>query len=195
MSTPIDHDAASALHARSFLRLSRLLHVLTWGCGLLGTAFSLARWWWLGQGGGPGWFLPVQALQAGINLSQPLAWPWPLVGLAVEALPLASLLYTLLTLHRICAAFLRGQAFSAELSGRFRQLGWGFVAMAVTHVLYGAGVTALLSWLASGQHGGVLAVSAGSFEVSLLMVGVMMLLLAQVMAEGHRLQTESEQFV
>ena len=73
----------------------------------------------------------------------------------------------------------------------FRGVGWGFLAMSVTSLLYQVGVTALLSWLASGQQGGMIVLGVSSFEMSVVVVGLMMLLLAHVLAEGCRLQAEA----
>ena len=56
-------------------------------------------------------------------------------------------------------------------------------------------MTALLSWLASGQQNGLVALGVGPFEMSVLVVGLMMLLLGHVLAEGHRLQAEADAFV
>ena len=53
----------------------------------------------------------------------------------------------------------------------------------------------MLSWLASGQSGGLVVLGLGSFEISVLVVGLMMLLLAHVLAEGSRLQAEADAFV
>jgi len=187
-----------AIQIPAFQRLSRLLNGLTWACGLLGIGFSLARWIALGQGGDSPWhslLLPLQAQLAGLKPPPSLSWPWQLAGLGLECLPLAALALSLLSLRRICAAFIEGQVFSTQVVHGFRQLGLGLMAMAGLSVLYGAGVTALLSWLASGQHGGIVTVSLGTFEISLLILGLLMRLLSQVMAEGQRLKAETEAFV
>lgn len=194
MSIPTSPGPRSA----SFQRLSRLLNGLTWACGLLALGLAAARWVLLGQGVTGPWrqlLLPVQALLGGVAAPPSLSWPWQLAGLALECLPLGALALSLASLHSICRAFIRGELFSAPVVRGFRRLGQGLVAMAVLSVLYGAGVTALLSWLASGRHGGAVTVAIGSFEISLLILGLMMFLLSQVMAEGQRLQAETEAFV
>lgn len=186
------------LQSPAFQRLSRLLNGLTWACGLLGVGFSVARWVGLGQGGESAWhslLLPLQAQLAGLKPPASLSWPWQLAGLGLECLPLAALALSLLSLRSICAAFIAGEVFSGQAVRGFKRLGQGLMAMALLSVLYGAGVTALLSWLASGQHGGIVAVSLGSFEISLLILGLLMRLLSQVMAEGQRLKAETEAFV
>lgn len=194
MSIPDSRGPRSA----SFQRLTRLLNGLTWACGLLALGLALARWLLLGQGVTGSWrsaLLPIQALLGGVSGPPSLDWPWPLAGLALECLPLAALALSLSSLHSICSAFLRGELFSDPVVLGFRRLGRGLMAMAALSVLYGAGVTALLSWLASGRHGGSVTVAIGSFEISLLILGLMMSLLSQVMAEGRRLQDETEAFV
>ena len=97
--------------------------------------------------------------------------------------------------HRICRAFLAGTVFGPEVVRGFRGLGWGFLALLASSLVYQASVTALLSWLASGQSGGLVVLGLGSFEISVLVVGLMMLLLARVLAEGGRLQAEADAFV
>jgi hypothetical protein len=85
--------------------------------------------------------------------------------------------------------------FGPEVVRGFRGLGWGFLALLASSLVYQASVTALLSWLASGQSGGLVVLGLGSFEISVLVVGLMMLLLAHVLAEGSRLQAEADAFV
>ena len=45
--------------------------------------------------------------------------------------------------------------FGPEVVRGFRGLGWGFLALLAGSLVYQASVTALLSWLASGQSGGL----------------------------------------
>lgn len=187
-----------SIQSPAFRRLSRGLHALTLLCALAGVCFSVARWLLLGRGESGGlaqMLLPSQALQANIAAPLQIDVSWRLVGVAIECLPTAAMLFTVWCLHRICTAFLRGEVFGPAVVRGFRGVGWGFIAMFAASLVHGAAVTALLSWLASGQRGGQVALSVGSFEVSVLIVGLMMLLLAHVMAEGQRLQEESSAFV
>jgi hypothetical protein len=85
--------------------------------------------------------------------------------------------------------------FGPEVVRGFRGLGWGFLALLASSLVYQASVTALLSWLASGQSGGLVVLGLGSFENQRAGGGLMMLLLAHVLAEGSRLQAEADAFV
>lgn len=188
----------ASIQSPAFRRLSRGLHVLTLLCALAGVGFSAARWLLLGRGESGAiaqMLLPSQALQVGIGAPAQIDWTWRLAGLAIECLPTAAMLFTVWCLHRICTAFLHGEVFGPAVVRGFRGVGWGFIAMSAASLVHGAAVTALLSWLASGRRGGQVALSVGSFEMGVLIVGLMMLLLAYVVAEGQRLQEESHAFV
>ncbi|KRD14544.1 hypothetical protein ASE52_24440 [Acidovorax sp. Root275] len=172
----------------------------SWACALVSLGFSLARWAAIGQEAGwGGWMpltvVPAQALLVGLTPPQSMELQWRWVGVALECIPAVAMFYVVLCVHRICRTFLAGEVFGAVVVRGFRGVGWGFLAMFVTSLLYQVGVTALLSWLASGQNGGMIALGVGSFEMSVLVVGLMMLLLAHVLAEGRRLQAEADAFV
>ena len=139
--------------------------------------------------------VPPQAYLTGLTPPQSMETQWRRVGVLLECIPAAAMFYAVLCVHRICRAFLAGEVFGPAVVRGFRGVGWGFLAMFVTSLLYQVGVTALLSWLASGQNGGLVALGVGSFEVSTLVVGLMMHLLAHVLAEGSRLQAETDAFV
>lgn len=190
----------SPVHSASFQRLAWVLLVTSWGIALASLLLSLARWAAIGNTGGwaawmPIGVVPTQALLVGITPPASMDTPWRWVGAALECIPAAAMFYAVLCVHRICCAFLAGQVFGAVVVAGFRGVGWGFLAMVVASLVYQLGVTALLSWLASGQNGGLVAMGLGSFEVSTLVVGLMMLLLARVLAEGSRLQAEADAFV
>jgi hypothetical protein len=132
--------------------------------------------------------VPAQALVAGLVAPSSMETTWRWVGVALECIPGLALVCTVWCVHRICRAFLAGEVFGAVVVRGFRGVGWGFLAMFVTSLVYQVGVTALLSWLASGQQGGMVVAGVSSFEMSVL-------LLAHVLAEGHRLQAEADAFV
>ncbi|RQO81109.1 DUF2975 domain-containing protein [Acidovorax sp. FJL06] len=172
----------------------------SWVCALVSLVFSLGRWAAIGHEAGWGGWMPVtvvpaQALLLGLTPPQSMETPWRWVGVALECIPALAMVYTVLCVHRICRAFLAGAVFGSVVVHGFRGVGWGFLAMFVTSLVYQVGVTALLSWLASGQKGGLVALGVGSFEMSVLVVALMMLLLAHVLAEGCRLQAEADAFV
>ena len=190
----------SSVQSPAFRRLAWGLLALSWVCALVSLGLSLARWAAIGQEAGwAGWMpvsvVPAQALLAGLVPPQTMELQWRWVGVALECIPATAMFYVVLCVHRICRAFLAGEVFGAVVVRGFRGVGWGFLAMFVTSLLYQMGVTALLSWLASGQNGGLVAMGVGSFEMSTLVVGLMMLLLAHVLAEGRRLQAEADAFV
>lgn len=192
--------AASPVHTRGFRRLVWALLVTSWGIALLVLGLSLLRWAAIGHTGGwvdwlPMPALPLPALLAGLKPPPTIATHWRWLGAGLECIPALTLFYTVGCVHRICRAFLAGAVFGPEVVRGFRGLGWGFLAMLASSLVYQASVTALLSWLASGQSGGLVVLGLGSFETSVLVVGLMMLLLAHVLAEGRRLQAEADAFV
>ncbi|WP_255591593.1 MULTISPECIES: DUF2975 domain-containing protein [unclassified Acidovorax] len=190
----------SSVHSTAFRRLAWGLLVASWACALVSIGLSLARWAAIGHAMDWGRWLPVtvvpaQAMVAGVVAPATMDAAWRWLGVALECIPGLALLYTVLCVHRICRAFLRGEVFGPEVVRGFRGVGWGFLAMFVASLVYQVGVSAMLSWLASGQKGGMVVLSVSSFEMSVLVVGLMMLLLAHVLAEGSRLKAESDAFV
>ena len=190
----------SSVHSPAFRRLAWGLLLASWTCALLSIALSLARWAAIGHELDWGRWLPVtvvpaQAMVAGVVAPQSMDTAWRWLGVALECVPGLALLYTVLCVHRICRAFLDGEVFGAVVVRGFRGVGWGFLAMFMASLVYQVGVSALLSWLASGQQGGMVVLGISSFEMSVLVVGLMMLLLAHVLAEGSRLKAEAEAFV
>ena len=190
----------SPVHTRGFQRLVWALLLTSWGIALLSLGLSLSRWAAIGHAGGwvdwlPMPVLPVPALLAGLQPPLAMETHWRWLGAALECIPALALFYTVGCVHRICRAFLAGTVFGPEVVRGFRGLGWGFLAMLASSLVYQASVTALLSWLASGQSGGLVVLGLGSFEISVRVVGLMMLLLARVLAEGGRLQAEADAFV
>lgn len=199
MSTP-SLPRASSVQSPAFRRLAWGLLAASWGCALVSLALSLARWAAIGHASGWGGWMPVtvvpaQALLVGLTPPQSMETQWRWVGVALECIPAAAMFYAVGCVHRICRAFLAGEVFGPTVVRGFRGVGWGFLGMFATSLLYQVGVTALLSWLASGQRGGLIALGVGSFEMSVLVVGLMMLLLAHVLDEGRRLQAEADAFV
>lgn len=189
-----------SVQSHSFRRLAWGLLAASWVCALVSLGFSLARWAAIGQEGGwGGWMpltvVPAQALLVGLTPPQSIDMQWRWAGVGLECIPALAMFYAVWCVHGICRAFLAGEVFGPVVVRGFRGVGWGFLAMFVTSLLYQIGVTALLSWLASGQHGGLIVLGVGPFEVSALVVGLMMLLLAHVLAEGCRLQAEADAFV
>ncbi|MFN7855903.1 MAG: DUF2975 domain-containing protein [Acidovorax sp.] len=192
--------SSSSVRSPAFQRLAWMLLVASWGCALASLALSLARWAAIGHADGwaawmPVGLVPPQAHLAGLTSPQSMETQWRWVGVLLECIPAAAMFWTVLCVHRICRAFLAAEVFGPAVVRGLRGIGWGFFAMFVTSLIYQVGVTALLSWLASGQNGGLIALGIGSFEVSTLVVGLMMLLLAHVLAEGSRLQAETDAFV
>lgn len=195
-STP----ARSPVQSASFRRLAWGLLVVSWACAFVSLGVSLVRWATIGHEADWGQWIPVsvvpaQAMMAGLVPPATMDASWRWVGVALECVPGLALIYTVLCVHRICLAFLAGEVFGPVVVRGFRGVGWGFLALFVTSLLYQVGVTALLSWLASGQQGGMIVLGVSSFEMSVMVVGIMMLLLAHVLAEGCRLQAETDAFV
>ncbi|WP_426305396.1 DUF2975 domain-containing protein [Acidovorax facilis] len=192
--------SSSCVKNPAFQRLAWMLLLASWGCALGSLALSLARWAAIGHTDGwaawmPVGLVPPQVQLTGLTPPQSMDTQWRWVGVLLECIPAAAMFYAVLCVNRICKAFLAGEVFGPAVVQGFRGVGWGFLAMFVTSLVYQVGVTALLSWLASGQNGGLVALGVGSFEVSTLVVGLMMLLLAHVLAEGSRLQAETDAFV
>lgn len=197
---PQPHYPPSSGHTPAFRRLTWGLLLVSWIFTLVSFALSLGRWAVIGHDVAWGHWLPVtvvpaQAMVAGVVAPQSMDTAWRWLGVALESVPGLALLYTVLCVHRICRAFLRGEMFGPVVVQGFRGVGWGFLAMFAASLVYQVGVSALLSWLASGQKGGLVVFGFSAFEMSVLVVGLMMLLLAHVLAEGSRLKAEADGFV
>lgn len=116
------------------------------------------------------------------------------LGFAVSAVPVALLMYGVWRLRQLFGQYRRGVLF--DLGGAEHLL--AFARMLFITVLLTPVVSALLSLVLTmsnppGQR--AITVSLGSNDVGQLFIAGLLLAIAWILREGHRLQSENEAFV
>ncbi len=172
------------MHVRT---ASRWFQALSWAAlGVVGAAGAL-RWWFATAA----WMPPALALHLpadGLSVGQQLA------GFAVEMIPFAAALYTVLALNTICARYARGELFAARIGTAYRALGKGLLFLGLANGLYITLATAVVTY-APERPQLALAVGLSLADLYLLIVGGALMMLGHVMDEARRLQQENSEFV
>ena len=128
---------------------------------------------------------------AGLPVSPVGSLPLPVLvaGFVASLLPVGVMVFGLLTLRTLFRLYEDGVIFSAANVRCFRRLGYAFIAWVLANIAY----TPLLSVIITavnppGER--ALVVEVGSSELSALITGGIVLLIAWVMDEGRKLEDE-----
>lgn len=134
--------------------------------------------------------LPAGFLQ-GLPVSPAMPLPLPVLaaGFVASLLPLGVIIFGLVTMRRLFGLYEAGEIFSGENVRCFRHMGYTFIAWVLANTVY----TPLLSVIITavnppGQKSLVL--QFGSPQMSALIAGGIVLLIAWVMEEGRKLEDE-----
>lgn len=177
---------------KNLARIRRVSAVLQWACtGYLVLAPLLWAGVWLNfRQWGPRWEvlrqMPIQPEFVGpLNL---------LLAALVSGVPLALLLFGVWRLRRLFGLFRAGVLFSVEGAGHLLR----FAHMVLATVLLTPVISALLSVVLTlgnppGQR--ALMLSFGSDDLSRLFAAGVLVAIAWILREAHRLQAENEAFV
>jgi hypothetical protein len=171
------------------MQLSGRLQRLLWLVGAVMIGAAVLRWF--AGNDVRTWLPPTLAAYAP---SGPLGIGSRVAGFCVEALPLAAALYTLVALHRICAAYVEGKIFSPDMARLYRAFGRGLLLLGAANGLYTTLVTAVLTFSADRKSIS-LPLGLSTADLYLLVVGGAVMMLGLVMEEAHRIQSENSQIV
>jgi hypothetical protein len=169
-------------------KMSRVLNLLLVTIGTLVIAIALLRWFVIDN---PNLLPPTIAsyIKAGT-----LTTKHRLVGFIIELIPLSAVLFTLVSLYRICAVYLKGEVFSPVMGMYYRRFGKGLVLLSVANGLYTALLSAMFS-LFSEKKELVISLGLSTADVYLLMIGVLFVMLGTVMDEAYRIHDENKQII
>jgi Protein of unknown function (DUF2975) len=170
------------------MKLSRRLQRLLWLVGAVMTGAALLRWF--ASDDLRAWLPPTLAAYAP---SGPHGIAIRIAGFCVESIPLAAALYTLVALNRICAAYVEGKIFSAQMASLYRAFGRGLLLLGAANGLYVTLVTAVFTFSPGSRISIVFGLSTA--DLYLLLTGGAVLMLGFVMQEAYRLQSENSQIV
>ena len=164
----------------------RLKHVTGVAIVALPAAVLLA----LTFGGGPA----VLAGQSGFAVSAEATPLQIAAALAVGAVPLLILLWTLLQMRRLFAGLAEGAVFTCATARHIRRTGQGFLALALSPVLTGPAQSVLLSWAnPPGQR--QLALTLGSDMLGYALVSGLLIVIGWAMAQAAEIEAENRAFV
>lgn len=173
-------------------RIQRISRFFRWLfiCGSVGTPFVYILFW--------GFFnvLPGQMIRYSLpaDIPRPLPLMFRVLAIVISLIPMSVRMFGLRTLIRLFALYAQGQIFTSEHVKCFRRLGYVLLFGVGAGVIYNSLLTVLFSFAASLQH---LRLSLGlhSGDITVLIVGGIVLLISWVMDEGRKLENEQALFV
>lgn len=109
-----------------------------------------------------------------------------MIGFSVSLLPLSTLTYLLFNIRKLFSFYKKGEIFSFEHVVLFKKTARGFIFWVISSILYGSAKSVLFSF---GNPPGsrVLTVEFSSAEITEILVGAVIFLIAWVMDEGRAL--------
>ncbi len=112
-----------------------------------------------------------------------------ILAVLVSFIPMSVGLYTLITLRILFTLYESGVIFSVENVTCFRRLGYALIAWVIANMLFTPLISLVLSF-ANAPGNRNLVMNFGIEDISTLIIGGVVLIVAWVMNEGHKLQDE-----
>jgi hypothetical protein len=142
----------------------------------------------------PVWTRNLVLAKLGVaGLELPVSAAGRLVVLAIMAVPLGVVIYGLVAVRRMFAAFARGEVFSPYAARQLQLFGASVLAQAPLGPLTGAALSVALTL--GDPAGGRLMIGFSSHDYFALIVGGVLLAAATVLREAARLADENAHFV
>ena len=121
--------------------------------------------------------------------SYPLSSPFLALAFLASLLPVSAALYGVMTLRALFSLYEKAIIFSAENVMYFRRLGYALIAWVISNALFTPLISAIMTY--SNPPGDrMLVAQLGVFDISTLLIGCVVLLIAWVMDEGRKLEDE-----
>ncbi|MHA7841487.1 MAG: DUF2975 domain-containing protein [Gammaproteobacteria bacterium] len=165
-------------------RFRQLFQVLFYGTPLLYGAY----WYYVDR-------LPRNIVFHNLPLglrAHPIHFTWVSQSFALLAsiLPASILMFAFYNLVALFRHYEQGNIFHEDNVRRYRRLGYALFAWVIAGLLYGAFVSFVLT-AANGPGQRVIALDIGTKDITTLIVGGIIILIAWVMEEAHRLSEEN----
>ena len=121
--------------------------------------------------------------------------PWQKLGLwVVAAVAIAPMIAMFAIMARLFTGFAQGHVFTGESATSIRQIGGLLIVGAVLGVCVGA-IRSILVTITNPEGQRSLAISFGSEEIILIVLGGLLLVIGQAMAEAARIDAENRSFI
>ncbi len=121
--------------------------------------------------------------------------PWQKIGLwVIAAIAVAPMIAMLMIMARLFSGFAKGHVFTGQSATSIRQIGGLLIIGAVLGVCVGA-IRSVLVTITNPVGERSLAITIGSEEVILIVLGGLLLVIGQAMAEAARIDAENRSFI
>lgn len=134
---------------------------------------------------------PILMMQSGSGPDLPLSIPLQAMGFAASLLPMTALIYGTYHLRRLFADYRDGRIFSFHHVARFKHTAMALLFWLVASIVY-ASVQSVLFTIQNPPGSRSISVGFGSVDLTTLVVGIMIRVIAWVMEEGQILAKEQE---
>jgi len=114
-----------------------------------------------------------------------------LIGFIVSFLPLSALLYLIINIRRLFSFYKEGVIFSFEHVGLFKKTAKALVSWVILSIIYESAKSVIFS-AGNPPGSGVLKIGFSSSEITTLLVGGIVFIIAWVMDEGRILSEENK---
>lgn len=129
-------------------------------------------------------------LAEGVNMSTTNPELWQRVGgFLATMIPGAAIMYAYHSLSRLFTLYSRGEIFEKSNVGCYRGVAWAIIAHYLL-VIPGGTLTTLIMTLNNPEGERIIQVSVDDSNLSMMVVGIMILLIARIMDEGRKLKEE-----
>ena len=166
----------------------RLRSVITIALALV-LAYPIVLW------GSFNWLMAMVDLEVlPVDVRLPVPVTGLLLGLIWSAGPVLAIAWGLVNLRRLLGEYERGRIFQPAAIACIRRIGQACLAFVAARLLFDP-LASVAVTLHNPEGQRQLAISSDSLDLSALLLGCVVLLIARVMQEGQRLQEENAQIV
>ena len=155
-------------------------------------AVMLCLWLWIDPAGSNDWldFDLIESVMEGHPI--PDITPWQRVAcFGASMLTGSAVMYVFHSLSRLFDLYGAGEFFSAGNVARYRAIGSGLIIQQILSLPEEALQTLILSW-SNPEGERFLSIGVDDANISLVVVGLMVILISRIMDEGRKMQEEQQ---
>ncbi len=116
-----------------------------------------------------------------------------ILGFMLDMVPASFSLLILYFLVRLFKLYEVGEIFSLANVGYLRKIGYALLISQLAHPFYEFAMGAVVTWPnPAGQHQRYAAVTIGTTNLGILIMGALVILVSWIMAEGYKLREEQQ---
>jgi hypothetical protein len=171
-------------------RVSRAIRMALWVVMILLPVIVALQWIFLEYFLDKEMFLPLgRVYLSTLPLYLPLSWGTKALGFLVSLIPLTMDMLVVGLLIRLFGRYARGDIFTEETVGGIRHIGYVLLLGQALSPVYQALLTLVLT-LPNPPGDRLVSIGLGSSNVSAVLTGLMIIVVAWIMDEGRRLQED-----